>query len=93
MNKIELINHVAKSENLTKAQAAEAVDRTFQAIMDKLATGEQVMIVGFGAFEVKRREVRTGRNPRTGEPMQVGGGMSPVFRPGRPLKEAVKKLS
>ncbi len=89
MNKSELIETVAQSADLPKATAARAVDGIFDAVTDALAEGEQVTIVGFGTFLVRRREEREGRNPRTGEQIKIAASNVPAFKPGKALKDAV----
>ena len=89
MNKNDLISSVAESSGLTKADAGRAVDGVFDSIASALASGDDVRIVGFGTFSVAHRKATTGRNPRTGEPIQIKASKMPKFKPGTPLKEAV----
>ncbi|MCY8231748.1 HU family DNA-binding protein [Priestia endophytica] len=90
MNKSELVNAVAAQSELTKQDAAKAVDALFKTISDTLSKEEKIQLIGFGAFEVRERAARTGRNPQTGEEMQIAASKVPAFKPGKELKEAVK---
>jgi len=89
MNKSELIDAIAASSDLPKAQAARALDSVIDVISGALKGGEQVTIVGFGTFLVREREARTGRNPRTGEAIQIAASKMPSFKAGKALKDAV----
>ena len=89
MNKQELVNRVAEDCNLSKADAACAVDAVFSSVTDALRGGDSVSMIGFGTFSVKRREARTGRNPRTGEAIQIAASNIPSFKAGKALKDAV----
>ena len=89
MNKQELIEAVAESADLTKASASRAVDGMLGAISNALSNGDQVSLVGFGTFLVRDRAARTGRNPRTGEPIQIAAAKNPAFKAGKALKDAV----
>ncbi len=89
MNKNELISAVADKSGLTKADAGRAVDSVFSSIEDALKSGDDVRIVGFGSFVVANRAASTGRNPRTGETINIPASKQPKFRPGAPLKAAV----
>ncbi len=89
MNKGELIDAVAASANLSKNDAGDAVDGVFSAITNALRGGDSVSLVGFGTFSVKKRAARTGRNPRTGEPIQIAASNVPGFKAGKGLKDAV----
>jgi DNA-binding protein HU-beta len=90
MNKTELVNAVAAQSELTKQDAAKAVDALFKTISDTLSKEEKIQLIGFGTFEVRERAARTGRNPQTGEEMQITASKVPAFKPGKELKEAVK---
>lgn len=90
MNKSELIVSVAKSTEMTKKAASDAVEATFSAIQDALTNGEKVTLVGFGTFEVRDRKERKGVNPSTGEEITIPATKVPAFKPGKTLKEAVK---
>jgi DNA-binding protein HU-beta len=89
MNKGELIDAVASSANLSKADASRAVESVLDSITAALKNGDQVSLVGFGTFGVKRREARTGRNPQTGAPIQIAASNVPGFKAGKGLKDAV----
>ena len=89
MNKAELIDVVADSADISKAAAARAVDGMVAAITGALQKGDQVAMVGFGTFSVKERAARTGRNPRTGEAIQIKASKNPTFKAGKALKDAV----
>ena len=89
MNKAELIDAVAESADLSKASASRAVDSFVAAVTGALQKGDQVALVGFGTFSVKARAARTGRNPRTGEAIQIKASNNPGFKAGKALKEAV----
>jgi len=90
MNKAELIEQVASQTGLTKRISGKAVDTVVSAISDCLARGEKVTLVGFGTFGVRRRKARTGRNPQTGETIQIPAKKVPKFVPGKNLKNKVK---
>ena len=89
MNKAELIDAVAEGADLSKASASRAVDSFVTAVTGALQKGDQVALVGFGTFSVKARAARTGRNPRTGEAIQIKASNNPGFKAGKALKEAV----
>ncbi len=90
MNKAELIEQVASQTGLTKRTSGKAVDTVVSAISDCLARGEKVTLVGFGTFGVRQRKARTGRNPQTGETIQIPAKKVPKFVPGKNLKNKVK---
>ena len=89
MNKAELIDAVATGANLSKADAGRAVDAVVDAVASSLRKGQQVAVVGFGTFSVKHRAARMGRNPRTGEAIQIQASNVPGFKAGKALKDAV----
>ncbi len=89
MNKNDLISTVADSSGLSKSDSASAVEGVFGAIQNSLSKGDEVRLVGFGTFSVARRKASTGRNPRTGEPMQIKASNQPKFKAGKGLKDAV----
>ncbi len=91
MNKNELVNNVAEAAGLSKADAAQAVDGVFNTIMGTLAGGDEVRLVGFGTFSVAQRAASEGRNPRTGEKIQIPASKQPKFKAGKALKDAVNK--
>lgn len=88
MNKQDLANRVAETTGLARADAARAIDAMLETITDALANGEEVRLVGFGNFVAGIRKASTGRNPRTGEPMDLAESIVPKFRVGRNLKDA-----
>ena len=89
MNKAELIDAFADATGLSKAAASRSVDTVLEVITDALKNGNSVTLVGFGTFSTRRREARTGRNPRTGEPLQIGASNLAVFKAGKALKDAL----
>ena len=89
MNKSDLIDSIATESGLTKADATKALDGTMEAIKKALKSGETVSLVGFGTFAVKDRAARTGRNPKTGEPLQIKASRIPSFKAGKGLKDQV----
>ena len=91
MNKTELIAAAAERSGLTKKDAEKALNAAIDAITAALVAGDKVQVSGFGIFEVKEREARVGRNPRTGEAMEIPAGRTPVFKAGKNLKERVAK--
>ena len=86
MNKSELVNAVAEQAKLPRAKAEAAVNAFFGTVADALKKGEDVALVGFGTFGVRERAARAGRNPRTGESMEIPAGRQPVFRPSKALR-------
>ncbi|MCF6138406.1 HU family DNA-binding protein [Pseudalkalibacillus berkeleyi] len=90
MNKRDLIQHVAEQTGLPKKHSTTAVNAVIDAITKKLTDGENVQLIGFGSFEVRQRQARTGRNPQTGEVIQIKATRTPAFKPGKQLKEAVR---
>ncbi|KMY54371.1 DNA-binding protein [Bacillus sp. FJAT-27231] len=90
MNKTELVNVVAEKTELSKQDATKAVNALFETISNTLAKEEKIQLIGFGTFEVRERAARTGRNPQTGEEIQIAASKIPAFKPGKELKEAVK---
>ena len=91
MNKTELIAVVAEKSGITKKDAERVVSATFETITAQMKKGEKVQISGFGIFEVKEREARVGRNPLTGEAIQIAASRTPAFKPGKALKDSVAK--
>jgi len=89
MNKSELIDAVAESADLSKADATKAVDAFASTVTDALNQGDQVTLVGFGTFTVRERAARTGRNPRTGASINIPASKVPGFKAGKALKDAV----
>ena len=90
MNKTQLVEAVAQSTGLKKKEAEAAVSALTDAIVAALQNGEKVQIVGFGTFEVKERAARSGRNPKTGETIQIAASKNPAFTAGKALKDSVK---
>ncbi|MBM7647999.1 DNA-binding protein HU-beta [Bacillus ectoiniformans] len=90
MNKTDLINEVAETAELSKKDATKAVDAVFDAIQKSLANGDKIQLIGFGNFEVRERSARKGRNPQTGEEIEIAASKVPAFKPGKALKDAVK---
>ena len=90
MNKTELVAAVATKADLSKKDAEAAVKAVLDAVTEALADGEKVALVGFGTFEVKERAARTGKNPRTGEAVEIPASKVPSFKAGAALKNAVK---
>jgi DNA-binding protein HU-beta len=89
MNKSDLIDAIAQSANITKAEAGDALDGALSAIKDALSKNDSVTLVGFGTFKVGERAARTGRNPRTGEEIKIDAARVPKFTAGKALKDAV----
>ena len=89
MTKSDLVDSVAAKAGMTKKDSARAVDAVFDTIKEQLKTGDKVQLVGFGSFEVKQREARVGRNPKTMDEIRIPARRVPVFRPGKELKESV----
>ena len=90
MNKNDLISQVANDAGLSKADATKAVDAVLDNIAGSLGNGGEVRLVGFGTFSVTHRKATTGRNPRTGEAIQIKASNQPKFKAGKALKDAVK---
>lgn len=90
MNKTELITLVALKANVTQKLAAEVINAFTDTITETLASGEKVVVTGFGTFEVRTRVERKGKNPRTGEVITVPEQQTPAFRAGKLLKQSVK---
>ncbi|QRG70252.1 HU family DNA-binding protein [Brevibacillus choshinensis] len=90
MNKTELIAKVAEMTELTKKDSTKAVDAILDAIANSLQNGEKVSLIGFGNFEVRERAARKGRNPQTGEEIEIASSKLPAFKPGKELKDIVK---
>ncbi|HIF26756.1 MAG TPA: HU family DNA-binding protein [Micavibrio sp.] len=91
MNKQELVTEVAKKADLPKTKAQAAVEAIFDSIKMTLKKGGEVRLVGFGTFTVAKRAATTGRNPRTGEKINIPASKQPKFKAGKELKEAVNK--
>ncbi|MAF68121.1 MAG: DNA-binding protein HU [Micavibrio sp.] len=91
MNKSDLIDAVAKQADLSKTKAQEALEAVLSSIKGTLKKGDDVRLVGFGTFSVSKRAATTGRNPRTGEKINIPASKRPTFKAGKDLKEAVNK--
>ena len=89
MNKTELIAAIAEKAGLSKKDAEKALNATLDTVTETLAAGEKVQLVGFGGFEVKSREARMGRNPKTKETIEIPASKLPVFKAGKALKDKV----
>ena len=91
MNKTELIAAAAEQTGMTKKDTEKALNAAFDVIASALSKGEKVQVSGFGIFEVKEREARMGRNPRTGEAMEIAASRTPTFKASKTLKDALEK--
>jgi len=90
-NKADLIDGVAEKSGLTKKDATAAVEGLFEVVTENLSREERVQVIGFGSFEVRDRAARKGRNPQTGEEIQIPATKVPAFKAGKGLKDAVKE--
>ena len=90
MNKTDLINAVAAKSEIEKKTAEKAVNAVFAELTEALKAGDKVQLIGFGTFEVRERAAKTGRNPRTGETMEIAASKIPAFKAGKALKDALK---
>ena len=91
MNKTELIAEVANKAGLSRKDAEKALGAVVETITEAVVKGDKVQLVGFGSFEVKAREARTARNPRTGEAMEIAASRTPTFKASKTLKDALEK--
>ena len=91
MNKTDLVSSVAEKAELTKKDAEKAVNALLASIEESLASGDKIQLVGFGTFEVRERAARKGRNPQTGEEIEIAAAKVPAFKPGKALKDVVSK--
>ena len=89
VNKSDIAGRVAGRAGVGRSAAGDAVDAVFEAIGEALARGEDVRIAGFGTFGTRSRPARTGRNPRTGESLNIAASTAPTFKAGKPLRDAV----
>lgn len=89
MNKTELIAKVAEATDMTKKEATQSVEAVLAVITEALRSGDKVQLIGFGNFEVRNRAARKGRNPQTGEEIDIPASKVPAFRPGKQLKAIV----
>jgi len=88
VNKTQLVEKIAENADISKASAGRALDAVIEAVTETLKADEQVALVGFGTFSVRTRAARTGRNPKTGEEIQIAEAKVPSFKAGKALKEA-----
>ncbi|SFX01000.1 DNA-binding protein HU-beta [Thermoactinomyces sp. DSM 45891] len=91
MNKTDLINQVADATQMTKKEASEAVEAVLRTISESLSQGEKVQLIGFGNFEVRDRQARKGRNPQTGEEIDIPATKVPAFTAGKKLKDVINQ--
>ena len=91
MNKAELVNAISEKASLSKKDAEKVLAAFTETVTESLTAGEKVQIVGFGSFEVVNRAARTGRNPRTGEAVEIAASKAPAFKAGKALKDSVNK--
>lgn len=91
MNKTELIEKVAANAGVSKKDATAVVAATFDEIANALAQGEKVQLIGFGTFEARQRAARVGKNPQTGEEVNIPASIAPAFKAGKALKDIVNK--
>lgn len=89
MNKSQLIEKIAGGADISKSQAGKALDAFIESVTDELTSGGDVALVGFGTFSVGDRAARNGRNPQTGETIQIAAAKVPKFKPGKGLKDAL----
>lgn len=90
MNKSELVTEVAEATDFSKKDVNKLVDAVFEAISNALQNGDKVQLVGFGNFEVRERSARKGRNPQTGEEIEIPASRIPAFKPGKALKDGIR---
>ena len=93
LTKAELVDEVARAVQLTKKQAEAIVNIVFDSIVDSLRSGEKIELRGFGSFRLRSRKSRTGRNPKTGEKVEVPSKKIPYFKPGKELKELINRVA
>ena len=91
MNKVELIAQIAEKSGLSKKDAEKALAAVIDTITEAVSNGDKVQLVGFGSFEVKQREARVGRNPKTKEAIEIPASRAPVFKPSKALKDSLAK--
>ena len=89
MNKAELINHIADEHSITKIEAEKVIDRFTSSIISALSKGQEISLLGFGSFSISKVAARAGRNPRTGQTIQIAAYNQPRFKVGQKLKNAV----
>ncbi|OCH14638.1 MULTISPECIES: HU family DNA-binding protein [Aliivibrio] len=88
MNKSQLVDQIAENADISKAAAGRALDALVETVTETLKSGDQVTLVGFGSFVVRERAARTGRNPKTGEAIEISAAKVPAFKAGKALKDA-----
>lgn len=93
VNKTDIIEHIAEHAEISKTAAARALNSILESVTTALRSGRSVSLLGFGTFAVKARAARVGRNPKTGEPLNIGAATVPVFKAGKALKDAVNSGS
>ena len=91
MTKEQMIDHISTTTDISKRQASDALEAFMGGITLQLQKDEKISFAGFGTFSISHRKARTGRNPQTGEPLQIPASKVPVFKAGKHLKDAVKK--
>ncbi|MFC3023434.1 HU family DNA-binding protein [Vibrio zhugei] len=91
VNKTQLVEQIAANADLSKASAGRALDAFIEAVSESLQSDDSVALVGFGTFQVRTRAARTGRNPKTGEEIQIAEAKVPAFKAGKALKDAVNE--
>jgi DNA-binding protein HU-beta len=91
VNKAELVDVIAKEAGTTKKDAETVINKMMETIVKRVASGEKVTLVGFGTFEVRQRKARTGRNPKTNQPLEIPAKRVPGFKVGKEFSEAVNK--
>ena len=89
MNKTELVDAIAAAADITKAQAGKALEAVLESVTETLKKGDKVTLIGFGTFETRERAARTGRNPQTGKEIQIAASITPAFKAGKNLKDAL----
>ncbi|QSO53441.1 HU family DNA-binding protein [Alicyclobacillus curvatus] len=90
MNKTDLVQAVAERTGITKKEVAQVVDAVFDVIQESLSQGDKVQLVGFGNFEIRERAARKGRNPQTGEEIEIAASKIPAFKAGKSLREGIR---
>lgn len=90
MNKNEFVTAIAEKSGLTKKDAEAALNAYTEVVTDALKAGDSVQLIGFGTFEVRERAARQGRNPHTGEAIEIAAAKAPAFKPGKALKDAIQ---
>jgi DNA-binding protein HU-beta len=91
MNKRELVERIAQQSGVRRAAVMQVLDAFQDTVIETLAAGDEVSLVGFGVFKTKERAARTGRNPQTGQEIEIPAAKLPTFKPGKPFKDALNK--